>query len=505
MIMPITPYHPIQLSMIMESVNYFFINTKKRSCMQKYILLALTISSASTYAMETHAPHIVENIHTTNKNDSLARKLSQKFTSLSKCPKKKKSLYHQSPQVSCVHSQTYLDNLDKHPSIMLAAINNKAPISFYPNIYSKSRLEPMLNNISVTLAATQCVIATNNISDCKPNYAISLDEGCSFAGHAQGSNGDVYATIPIAAAYALKTDSIKHILVIDENVTLKTVEDYFNHGNGSIFYPKNNPKLSALFGAKVITHNQSSETLWNLLHKPNNDIDLVFYNINIDDFNCDIIDERKLKIMSLLYNFVPTVFILSGDKDKYQDAACSIIDHTTTTAQKIISFLNAPEPERAALPIRDFEPTSSRSRSSSASNDEQKWQQFKKNHDIHTPSSSSGQLCHAYEDSSSSCNDYNDTFVLKVTNNIEDTQTYDGANYIYLADKITIDDNGIMNIELNDNYDAYGAYQYHSPSSSAGSAHDNFSPSRDNNTIASQSEDHVEELIFKLNKIRDTQ
>jgi hypothetical protein len=308
--------------------------------MLKQILYICTVFLTTiAHAMEKPLlPQIVYNKDSTH--NSLVQKLSEKFTIMSTC--EQNILSHESPEISRIHSDEYLQNLDKHPSSTLGAINNSVFTWLCPNVYTKTYLPSMLNNVSTTVAATECVISTHNAPTYKTNYAISLAEGYSFAGHNNGNSGDVYAPIPIAAAYALnKNSDIKRILVIDENLTLNTTEYYFTHGNGSIFFTKNNPKLSALFKDKIITHNHIPYELHDYLHRPDNTIDLAFYNINIDDVE-PIEDmhpahakERELKIHALFSHLIPTIFILSGDKKKYQDDTYNCITQISNIAENI--------------------------------------------------------------------------------------------------------------------------------------------------------------------------
>src|SRR5260221_1403699 len=325
-------------------------------------------------------PHIVYN--TKNKLHTLEAKLTEKFSINSKCPKNEIALSHNSPEIARIHSNDYLNNLDQNTTITLAAIDHTFS-SWYPNAYAKSYLPPMLDNVHTTFAATECVIAVDKISNVKPNYAISLAEGYSFAGHNQGGNVHVYAHIPIAAAYALEehNDTVKRILVIDESITPNTTEYYFKSGNGSIFFPENNPELAALFNNKIVTNNQIADELWDFLHNPENKIDLAFYNINIDDVepieNMHPADakERNSKIWSLFYHFIPTVFIFSGDKDNHQDTTCSTIEYIANTAQKIASFNASREARHTYKAIPQITPSIS---SSSESEDHQEWEQTKK-------------------------------------------------------------------------------------------------------------------------------
>ncbi len=346
--------------------------------MQKQIVCISTLFyTIISYAAQTPIPHIVYN--TKNSLHALEAKLTEKFSPQSKCPKIDDALSHQSPEVTRIHSRDYLNNLDQCPSTMLAAINNNFAMALYPNRYSRTYLPFMLDNVSTTFAATESVIAMNNLTQCKPNYAISLAESYSFAGHNQGNNGDVYAPIPIASAYALEEhkDTIQHILIIDENITTNTAEYYFSNGNGSIFFPKNNTELSTLFNNKIIIQNQIPDGLWDFLHNPDNTIDLAFYNINIDDvepingIKPEDAKERILKIWSLLSHSIPTIFILSGDKINHEKATFSLIKYIDKAARKIATPKSTDEILQSYIkPLSDL---------SSLSSDEidQEWEQIK--------------------------------------------------------------------------------------------------------------------------------
>jgi hypothetical protein len=187
--------------------------------------------------------------------------------------------------------------------------------------------------------------------------------------------------IPIAAAYALQehNDTVKRILVIDENITPNTSEYYFEHGNGSIFFPKNNPELSALFNNKIVTNNHVADELFNFLHNSENKIDLAFYNINIDDVelieNMHPADakERNLKIWSLFYHFIPTVFIFSGDKENHQDITCSTIESITNIAQKVASWNPPHHITHTYTAIPQVTPSASSASSSSEDNPHQNY------------------------------------------------------------------------------------------------------------------------------------
>jgi hypothetical protein len=309
--------------------------------------------------MEISTPYIVYDIDiNTIQPDSFAMKLAQKFPCIGY--NKQDILVHQSPEITCIHSQKYLDNISHHPTAMLSAINNNILMSLYPNCYSKNYFTQMLNDVMATVIATERVIAVRYDPERKPNYAISCGQGYSFAGHAQGSLGDAYAAIPIAAAYALRTNAIRRILIIDDNITEKTRRNYYANGNGAIFCPQDNPHLDILFKGKIITHdNIPPHQLWDFVANPDKCIDFAFYNININD--AGMTDEREKKICSLFYNFIPTVFILSGDKNRYHTNACSIIEYIAQSAQIIIPIV-----KEISFKTTDFDDAD---KTSSSSND----------------------------------------------------------------------------------------------------------------------------------------
>lgn len=263
------------------------------------------------------------------------------------------------------------------------------------NMMSIHPKEEKLDNSCTTIHATHCIIPPDNQKR-KSHYIICLSEGNSFIGQSESNTINMYAPIPMAAAYALERELIKRILIIDENITPNTIDYYSKHGNGSILFPKNNPELEALFTNKIITHNQITEELWNFLHNQKNKIDLAFYNINIDDVEriegLDPADakERKSNIISLLYNFIPTIFIFSGDKEKYQTSLCSYIDYINKQAQKSVAFKNEPFPSSLPMPhLQGTMKSPSQSLSSSFSDLEQERTRLKKRLDMYTSPSDS--------------------------------------------------------------------------------------------------------------------
>jgi hypothetical protein len=297
--------------------------------MQKQIFFVCTVFCTTIIAMEKLVPRII--YHKNNVSDSLIKQLSEKFGSI--------------------------------------------------NIVTQQK---DLDNTCTTIHATQCITPHDNQKR-KLNYVISLSEGHSFQGSDTTEGINIYAPIPMAAAYALETKLVERILIIDENITPKTADYYFDHGNGSILFPKNSPELKALFNKKIIAHTQTSKELWDFLHDQKNKIDLAFYNMNIDDVepieNMDPADakERKLKIISLLYHFIPTIFIFSGDKEKYQTSLCDHIDYINDQAQKSVAFKNEPFPRTFPMPHLEATMSSSRSSSIPLNEFKQKWAQCKDN------------------------------------------------------------------------------------------------------------------------------
>lgn len=385
--------------------------------MQKYILFFYTSTVLSLYAMENYQSwpqFVIGDIH----NDivqlspfitQLSQQLStHTFHGLSE----EDYLSHQSPLLKQVHSQAYLNNIEKHPSIMLSAITNTLLPALYPNMYSRTYFDLMLKECATTVVAMELLInQCNNKKKSLPHYTISLAEGYSFAGYAEGNHGHAYAAIPLAATYALNTQLMEKILVIDENIDTtqqNIIDDYYKHGNGSIFSSNN------YLNDKVITHDKiPDKNIWNFLSQNKQSL-LALYNINIENF-AENINKRTTRILSLFHHYVPTLFILSGDKNKYKNVACATINDITQTAIEYCT-----------------------NNSSQQSSDQ-------------TES----------EDDS----DYNNILAFKITTDQNNTREYDGTNFIYLATEIIID-NGIMEVELHEYYSAYGGYRYHSPTSS---------------------------------------
>lgn len=438
--------------------------------MQKHILFVCMLCNVYTYAMEEKTPwpyiNITHTDYNTTKLDPLFIKLSEKYPDIPYiCLSQKDILSHESPVVKMVHSQQYLNLIEKHPSIMLSGITHRLLPALYPNCYSRTYFTEMLKECSTTVAATKLLIERLQKKELVSRYAISLAQGYSFAGHAEGNNGHAYAPIVMSVLHALNTEIIKHIVIIDENISRNKMvaQEYYEHGNGSILFSTNNT-FAELFENKIIVlEKMPAETLWKSFTDPENviqdmltykyrpgknilnfinsyhhSIDLAFYNINIENEN----ETRLMSITNLLNKLIPTVFILSGDKNKYKETAYSIIDHIINVTKLCAAF-------------NDYLPKQlSASKSSSSSSSEQ------------------GSLDdNSDETLSSSTDDHNDICVFKVTMNKKDTWAYDGANFIYLAKNITIENN-IMEIELDDHYTAYGGYKYHSPTSSEDSEYD---------------------------------
>jgi len=251
-------------------------------------------------------------------------------------------LSHQSPEITCIHTKEYLHWLEEQAH--QTAINpDHSPGHSYENI------KMALQHVGATLNATNDVI--NNAK--KPNKNLisrpyscrSFAEAFSFAGNGHPNSWDLYAAIPIAAAHALKTNLFKRILIIDEDLDqdpdsiranyeckdpFQFIEErdceYYESGNGSLFYPNNNPELAALFADKIITYDTiqiHNNVLLDFLQNKGSDIDLVFYSIDSAKTTKFDICERQRNMLALFHQCIPIVLIHSdkdddgGDMNKY--------------------------------------------------------------------------------------------------------------------------------------------------------------------------------------------
>jgi hypothetical protein len=70
------------------------------------------------------------------------------------------------------------------------------------------------------------------------------------------------------------------------------------------------------------------------------------------------------------------------------------------------------------------------------------------------------------ESSSTSSSDMGERFSFKIITDPEQVLPDDNVNYVYLAKNITIDNDGVMEIVLDENYPGYGG-RYHSTTSSS--------------------------------------
>jgi len=358
--------------------------------MQKHILCIYILLHTFLSGMEQYNYQPPICIQNTDDNclDSLLTLLSERHPDILYIGLSSKDvLSHQSKNapeaklLTTVHSEHYLDNIQKHPSIMRSAITNTLLPALYPNKWSHSYFDDMLTQCAVTTVATKVLIDQIDEKKQLPPYIISLSEAHSFAGYEQSDHGNAYGAIPMAATYALNTETIRRLLVIDENLGKKEeIEKYYKQGNGSIFFSTDN-KLSQIFDNKVIVLKEMpAETLWksftdprnvmhemiinkdipvqNILNFINNyhqPIDLAFYNINIEDSNINI-TTRLTSIASMINKFIPTVFILSGDKNKYKETASILIDYL----MNVIKLCTATDASRlASLASKSTESSSS--------------------------------------------------------------------------------------------------------------------------------------------------
>lgn len=253
-------------------------------------------------------------------------------------------LSHQSPEITRIHTQKYLGWLEEQAQ-QTATNPDHRPAHSYENI------NIALQNVGATLNATNNLInSIKNKSTLQRCYGIALADPSSFAGNEKTNSGDLYAAIPIAAAYALKTNLFKRILIINEDLDqnpnsvklnrdcenayefiLQTNREHHESGNGSLYFSNNNPELSALFNDKIITRHAIHDTpLWNFLHYNSKNIDLVFYNIDSAKKKCCLLgDTREPNILALFQKCIPVVFIISGAD---HNASMDIINYIQKTA-----------------------------------------------------------------------------------------------------------------------------------------------------------------------------
>lgn len=248
-------------------------------------------------------------------------------------------LSHDSPEITRIHDAHYLSNLEKHPSAMLAVINNNPLIALYPNAYSSTYLKFLLTDTTTTLEALKKLIVIKNQLLVGPPYIVSLGNGNSFAGCDKGCNGDVYASIPIAAAYALDSKLFNHILIIDENIDRGNgdISSYYLQGNGEIFCDKEIKHNNGIFRSdNIIVYDDryvTMKTVEDILDSHPTNIDLALYNV---ETKIPITKENRIKNLTILFKkLIPTLIILSGDKNKNLDQTCEILDYIVDTANNV--------------------------------------------------------------------------------------------------------------------------------------------------------------------------
>ncbi len=229
------------------------------------------------------------------------------ITSLSAMEKEFKiplELTHQSPEITRVHSQEYLQWLEKktlNESLKLASDEYKF-------------LKHDLTFVRAVLNATNDVIQAKKKSSLQPHYGISvIPDNYYGAGNALPREyADTYAIIPIAVAHALQSNVFKRILIINEflnNDNYNDIKHYYSKGNGSLFYPDKNKdtELFNLFNGKIITSDKIKQNIDTFLETDGKNIDLIFYNLDIDEDT-----HNPKKYLSILNKYIPTVFILAG-------------------------------------------------------------------------------------------------------------------------------------------------------------------------------------------------
>ncbi len=249
-------------------------------------------------------------------------------------------LTHQSPEITRVHSPEYLQWLEKQAKY-------KNFIECTPKYASSwKQLKSELRSVRTTLKATRDMVKAKEYGITLPTFAVSFGDSNSFAGNRRllinNFHKGRYATIPIAAAYALQTNLFKRILIIDENLNvfnnadIDKLEEYYRYGNGALFYSPHNEQTSSLFKDKVVNYDKVNYTmLWNFLNNEGKDIDLVFYNIDLD--NNDDTDQRNPNIFSLFQKCIPVVFIISDHKWHTEELDYTL-RHITRIASKLKPF-----------------------------------------------------------------------------------------------------------------------------------------------------------------------
>lgn len=216
-----------------------------------------------------------------------------------------------------------------------AILHTTTPLNEYifSQYYPAQKLEiPELANGSETITAIKTAIALKNCPQSRPI--------CMFSSEQKNP-------ISIATTYALNNETIKRILIIDEDSTAKTI--------------------TTLSSDKKIFHGQLTNTLWNFLYHPdsnpklnidrkNTNIDLALYNINVERDTSTSAEERNTNIIALLHHLIPTIFIFSGNTDTYKNETKSLTIDITNMEQKYRNILNAPEPRQALqLLTKSFE------------------------------------------------------------------------------------------------------------------------------------------------------
>lgn len=222
-------------------------------------------------------------------------------------------LTRQSPEITCVHTHEYLE--------WLKQTHNSEKLTFD------------LNLVATVLNATNDVINAQKNESLKPHYSICvIPENYYGAGNSEHNYADSYAIIPIAAAHALKSNLFKRILIIDlfesatKNIPCESDEyynethEYYTQGNGSLF---------ELFDGKIITSDKIQGHLYYFLENAGKDIDLIFYNIDMEIGGLKEIPRCWI----LLQKRIPTIFILSGHpgEKKYDPIPAENMSKTIAT------------------------------------------------------------------------------------------------------------------------------------------------------------------------------
>lgn len=215
-------------------------------------------------------------------------------------------------------------------------------------------IKALLYESLATSGATYQVLKSNAV----PCVSVSLAGGHSFAGPVTHYSDYIFADIPLAIKKNAQNNSLKKILIIDENSeqNMRARVDYYLHGNGAIFY--NNEMPSVFNEVNIVVANQipcllcekkqndvvSQELLEKYLSVEENiqhKFDLAYYVVRLKNLKKSITEVDSTdqlcndRIYSLLDKHIPTVVVFSGDIEKYPSIAVPYMRNIFDYAQQV--------------------------------------------------------------------------------------------------------------------------------------------------------------------------